>query len=86
MKTRLHILAVLIASTNFLFAQEIEPFVCGTIMPSIDEAVHFSPFNNSAYSGSVDPEYLASFEPVSINIFFWGVNRSDGTSDYLVYG
>jgi len=86
MKTKLHLLAVLIISTNLLFAQEVEPFICGSIMPPTDEAVHFSPLNNSAYSGSVDPEYLANFEPISINIFFWGVNRSDGTSDYLVDG
>jgi len=69
MKTKLH-----------LFAQQEEPFVCGTIMPPTDEAVHFSPFNNPAYSGSVDPEYLASFEPISFNIFFWIINDSNGFS------
>jgi|GEM_PF-2513257 len=33
-----HILAILVFSANFLFAQETEPFVCGTIM---EETVKF---------------------------------------------
>jgi hypothetical protein len=32
------------------------------------------------YSGSTDPNYLASFEPVSFNIYFWGINKNDGNS------
>ena len=35
----------------------------------------------SVYTGSVNPDYLASFEPVSFNIYFWGINRGDGTSE-----
>jgi len=80
MKTKLHLLAVLIVSTNFLFAQEMEPFVCGTIMDDPNVPLNFSPFNNSAYSGSVDPEYLASFEPISFNIFFWIIKDGNGIS------
>jgi len=83
MKTKLHFLAVLITSTNFLFAQEIEPFVCGTIMDDPNVPLNFSPFNNSAYSGSVDPEYLASFEPISFNIFFWIINPEDENVSYI---
>jgi|GEM_PF-5167601 len=63
MKTKLHFLAVLVASTNFLLAQEVEPFICGTITDDSNVPLNFSPFNNSAYSGSVDPEYLAIQKP-----------------------
>jgi len=80
MKTKLHILAILIFSANFLFAQETEPFVCGTIEEETNTSLNFSPFNSSAYSGSVDPEYLASFEPISFNIFFWIIKDSNGIS------
>ena len=31
------------------------------------------------YSYSIDPNLTASFEPVVYNIFFWGINKSDGT-------
>ncbi|GAB5398735.1 MAG: hypothetical protein Aureis2KO_03200 [Aureisphaera sp.] len=36
------------------------------------------------YSHSIDPEYLASFEPVVINIFFWGINRDDSLNEPTV--
>lgn len=33
------------------------------------------------YSRSIDPAYLINFEPKYYNIFFWGINLSDGTSE-----
>jgi len=30
------------------------------------------------YSKSVDPAYLVNFDPVSFNIFFWGIADDDG--------
>lgn len=34
------------------------------------------------FSGSIDPDYLADFEPIVFNIKFWGVNRPDGTNGF----
>jgi hypothetical protein len=31
------------------------------------------------YSYSTDPSLVSSFEPIVYNIFFWGINKSDGT-------
>ena len=31
------------------------------------------------YSRSIDPAYLSNFDPVSFNIFFWGIAKNDGT-------
>lgn len=33
------------------------------------------------YSYSIDPQFLASFEPVVFNVFYWGINKDDGTSE-----
>ena len=72
-------------STFILFAQE-EPFICGTVEdPNLPSPTYFSPLNNSAYSGSVDPEYLASFEPVTFNIFFWEINRLNESTKCRVF-
>jgi len=74
MKTKLDFLAIFIASTNFLFAQEIEPFVCGTIEDDLN-ATSFSPFNNSAYSGSVDPDYLAILKTLDLSNYSYGLYK-----------
>jgi len=34
------------------------------------------------YSYSIDPALLENLEPIVYNVFFWGINREDGTSDY----
>ena len=47
-------------------------FICG--MP--DEIVQ-DPVG--VYSYSNDTNVLNDFEPVVFNIFFWGINKSDGT-------
>lgn len=36
-------------------------------------------FPHENYSKSVDPAYLATFEPVVYNIFFWGINKDPGS-------
>ena len=37
--------------------------------------------NSSNYSGSIDPNVLANYEPVVYNIYFWWINNSDGSND-----
>ncbi|MBL4662261.1 MAG: hypothetical protein JKY22_01565 [Flavobacteriaceae bacterium] len=34
------------------------------------------------YSYSIDPALLENLEPLVYNIYFWGINRDDGTSDH----
>ncbi|MBX2826563.1 MAG: hypothetical protein KTR22_00265 [Flavobacteriaceae bacterium] len=44
----------------------------------------------SIFSGSIDPDYLATFDPVVYNIYFWQVNDANGnnnnplTEDYVL--
>ncbi len=40
--------------------------------------------NPAVYSGSVDAAYLATFEPICYNIFFWIINRDDGSNDEVI--
>jgi len=39
---------------------------------------NFNPDTEGLYSYSIDPDLLATFEPVVFNIFFWGINKSNG--------
>jgi len=77
MKTKLHLLAVLITSTNFLVAQqEVHDHSCVVETMPV-------PLNETAvtHSGEYSMAYLLqNFEQVTFEIFFWGVNRADGTS------
>lgn len=79
MKSKLLYSVLLFMSTFILFAQN-EPFVCG--LEEDPNPLYFSPFNSSSFSGSVDPEYLASFEPISFDIYFWIVNPEDEEVSY----
>lgn len=82
MKSKLLYSVLIFMSTFILFAQE-EPFICGTVEdPNLPSPTYFSPLNSSAFSGSVDPEYLASFEPISFNIYFWIINPEDENVSY----
>ncbi len=38
--------------------------------------------SNDNFSGSIDPEDLATFEPVVYNMYFWQVNDANGNSNY----
>ncbi|WP_339611337.1 hypothetical protein [uncultured Planktosalinus sp.] len=51
---------------SILTAQEPFDDFCGTPLSE-------TPDEPGVYSKSVDPAYLNSFEPVSFNIFFWGI-------------
>lgn len=62
-------------STFVLFAQE----ECLTESIPLPLAGKISN-NNNVYSGEYDIEYLENFEPKTFNIFFWGINKTDGTS------
>ena len=68
---------------HFSFAQH--QFICATQMNQ-----NLTPYeknaltNPSIYSGSVDPAYLATFEPICYNIFFWIINRDDGSNDVVI--
>lgn len=80
MKSKLSYLLVLFMSTFSLFAQE-EDFIC-LIEEESENPVYFSPLNSQDYSGSVDPEYLDSFEPISFDIFFWIINPQNADVNY----
>ncbi len=65
--------------SNIVYAQNTfhsenvdDSFICGT-PPSTDP----DPLN--IYSKSIDPAYLNSFEPITFNVFFWRINKSDGS-------
>lgn len=58
--------------TSVTYSQTVD-FVCGT-------EDDLEPDSIGVYSYSTDENYLNSFEPKVYNIFFWGVNRSDGSS------
>jgi len=68
---------------NFLFAQT-ETFGCGTIEDPNTTQQILTKLNNGVYSGSTDPNYLAQFEPVSFQIYFWIINRDDGSNDATI--
>lgn len=72
---------------SFLFS------VCSTAQTTIDCAtveeentggVFFSPFNTPLYSGSTDLAYLSSYPKISFDIYFWIINKTDGSGDYNV--
>lgn len=65
-------------STVILSAQQSEPFC---IVEETDNPVYFSPLNSN-YSGSIDPEWLDSFDYISFDIFFWGINKDNGDNNY----
>lgn len=79
MKSKLFYSVLLFMSTFILFAQE-EHFC--VVEEDPNSPVYFSPLNSSAYSGSIDPEYLASFEPISFDIYFWIINPEDENTSY----
>ena len=67
---------ILLASTNyhFLIAQEIDDYLtCAT-------EENTNPDPSGIYSRSIDPNYLATFEPVVINVYYWRVNDEFGNS------
>lgn len=47
-------------------------FICGT-------EEDLTPDPPGVYSGSLDPNYFNSVEPIVFNIFFWRINKSDGS-------
>ena len=55
-----------------MFAQTPDEDFCGTETSAETDPV-------GVYSRSVDPNVLANYDPVSFNIFYWGVAQSDGT-------
>lgn len=58
---------------------------CGTVTEAANlPPVYFSPFNTTAFTGSYDLEYLETFPPISFKIYFWIINKSDGTGDFTV--
>jgi len=71
--------------STFVLSAQNEPFICGTVEdPNLPSPTYFSPLNSSAFSGSVDPEYLASFEPISFDIYFWIIYPEDEEVSYLM--
>jgi len=69
--------------SNLLFAQT-EPFVCGTIDDANTTQQILANLNTGVYTGSTDPDYLAQFEPISFQVYFWIINRDDGSNDATI--
>lgn len=65
MKSKVFILSLFFL-TQSIFSQNL--MNCSTSNGSL--------INEEDYSHSIDPIYLANFEPVVLNIFFWGINKS----------
>ncbi len=74
MKRLIFLIAIFIATSTYLRAQE-GVNICGLDNEATTELV-------GDYSGSIDPDYLAQFQPIVFNIKFWGVNRPDGTNGF----
>lgn len=80
MKFKIHFLLLLVLfNTIDLVAQTPDDFHCGA--GEGNQNTSFTAFSTPTYSGSVDPHYLASFQPLIFNIYFWTFKRSDGTAD-----
>lgn len=54
-----------------------DDFTCGTLDDN-------TPDPSNAYSYAFDEPTLSLFEPIVIDIFFWGINRDDGTSNNML--
>jgi len=61
----------LLFNVQFLIAQEQFDDFCGTPPSEV-------PDPPGVYSKSIDPAYSNNFEPVSFNIFFWGIADENG--------
>ena len=71
-------LCFFIGNLNSAFGQE-DTF-CGTdLLQQFNQSTINIPAN--IYSGSIDPNYLETFEPVVYNIYFWQVNDPNGGFD-----
>lgn len=85
LKKRVNILSIstlilLLLSLNIVTAQE-NHFACGTLIPDSPQN-RLSHIDSPVYSGSTDPAYLATFPPISFDIYYWIINRTDGSNDY----
>ncbi|MDO4728144.1 MAG: hypothetical protein Q4B43_03950 [Bacteroidota bacterium] len=82
-------LSLFIIFFNFLNAQDNETFGCYVDNTSFGNSVYFNPLNKPhVYSGSTDVNVLASFEPISFDIYFWIVqpkNSSEREDDIVTY-
>lgn len=43
----------------------------------------YLPIINGAYSGSADPSLLDQYDPIVVNVKFWGINKPNGATDFL---
>ncbi len=66
---------------SLVFAQN-EVFSCGALVPDESFSRLSSSQQNINYSGSIDPAYLASFLPISFDIYYWVFNRTDGSHEH----
>ncbi len=83
MKSIVLFLTIFFLGFQHTFAQH--QFICATQMNENLTLFERNALTNPAiYSGSVDPAYLATFEPICYNIFFWIINRDDGSNDEVI--
>jgi hypothetical protein len=68
-----YILLMLVILLTTYANSQTEDFICGTL---------YNPDPNpiGVYSQSTDPVTLADFDPLVFNIYFWGINKDDGSS------
>jgi len=67
MRTKLKITTSLFLFISLFIFSQTEDLICGT-----PDDISLDPQN--AYSYSIDLEDLQAFEPVVLNVFFWGIN------------
>ena len=75
MKTRIYILLAFLTFQGS-YAQT-EEFICGIQNDN-------TPDELGVYSYNADLNSLNNYGPVVHNIFIWGINKDDGTSDDIV--
>lgn len=80
MKIKYLFITPLLFLSSFLLAQD-NTFSCGTEIPDSPQ-YRVTHFDNPIYSGSTDPAYLATFPQMSFDIYYWIINRSDGSNDW----
>ncbi len=79
---KIYTLIALIFCLHCSFAQQ-NDFECGNEYLESNQTSFINSQNTlgvDPYSYSTDLNYLNSFELITFNVFFWGINRDDGTS------
>lgn len=66
-----------------IYAQD-DSFGCATEIPDSPQN-RLTYLNSTAYSGSTDPTYLATFPPISFDIYYWIINETNGSNEFAPF-